>query len=204
MHERRKKMRDDAILLPPPATRKVASRIFDTLNKTRNIPREQNSSELLPILELDDPRRMYASYRQTHSLHQGPLHGCVLRRAWPRASAVFHSGVAKDLEPYRLPATKWYQQPRQADRGGPYPMPVLSSITRAAGYWATSRSVYPPHASTAMDPVPNRQTAASMMSIKRRRSMLIDFREVTLDLLEEISTVLTHLDRALPKSSTKR
>ena len=204
MHERRKKMRDDAILLPPPATRNLASRISDTFNRTRTITRKQDSSELLPILELDDPRKMYANHRPTHSLYQGPLHGSALRRAWPRARADGHSGLAKDLEPYRTPVTKWYRQLWQADRGEPYPVPVRSSITRSAGHSATSRSVCQPHLFRAMHSQFRHQIEPSMEDIKRRRSTLIDFREVTLDLLEEIWIVLTQLDRALSNSSTKR
>lgn len=41
--------------------------------------------------------------------------------------------------------------------------------------------------------------ALTLLDIKRRRSMLIDLREVALDLLEETSTILTQLDKKLSR-----
>jgi hypothetical protein len=203
IHEQNQRARDDAILLPPPAREKISHRILESLKGTDTHPagERERSSDFLPPLELGKPRidfsnhehhsfSSYSSVANVPKQRNVPVHPLERRTLPPRTSLpssratprFYPSSPNESPAPYHPPVTRHLLRTRYA------PSPVHrwpSPVPRSMRHSPYDRVV-------------------NLRDIKRRRTVLLDFREVALDLLEETSTVLNQLDNTLHKVALKR
>lgn len=196
-------MWENAILLPPPAKHSVTNRILESLEGSESAPltKREKSSDFLPPLELGRPRINFSSHaRSPFSAHsakvtvsdiQTPSDHAFERRSGPSRNPLHSPGKTSQFHPsrsdgsstpYHLPPSRY--PPRRPD--------AASSVAR----W--------PAPSPRSAPPSSYGNVASPRDIKRRRTILLDFREVTLDLLEETATVLDQLNNTLHKMTLRR
>lgn len=199
-------MRDDAILLPPPstATHKIVPHIRQDLNGKSLGANRQEGTELLPILELDEPRTMFASYRHSGSSRLGLQRRPVSRGLGKSGDEAGHMAIPRPDKRYAMLSTRKQPSTWHTVRNAPYHHPVHAQPPPQAMASTPRRFAYQPYPIGAIHSKSPRQSALTLLDIKRRRSRLLDLREVALDLLEETSTVLTQLDKVLPKLASRR
>lgn len=181
------------MLLPPPSKHRVTTKLsehFELLKRT------SKSSRVAATISLPQSRigPSTASNEHLYALTprpSSPIYGlprlhheaCSRQR---RSNFLLTPHLLPQIAPYRL------------SNGTPSPLLGLSPYSRIPqGFGYDS---HPRH----LRRVPHGQVAVSLMEIKRRRSLLLDFRECALDLLDETSTVLRQLEKASLRLSASR
>jgi hypothetical protein len=203
MHQQNQRARDDAILLPPPAKQKVLNQILESLRRTDSNPaaERERSSDFLPPLELGKPRIHFSNDEQRLPSVYSSVPDMSKQR-----HALVHSLERRTLPPRTfLPssrATPRFYPLRPNESPAPYQVPFNRHLVPRR--YATS----PVHRWPSPIPSLMRRSpydrVVDLRDIKRRRTVLLDFREVALDLLEETSTVLNQLDNTLHKMALRR
>lgn len=199
--ERNQRAKDDAILLPPPAKHKVANPTLESFKGTDVcfLENKRDYSNFLPPLQLHQPRINFSSYRHLPPRDNRSVAALVEHRA----SSV-HQAERRHM-PHRnftrSPSGPQRHYPSRRDNVlDPYSLgrqiPARADTPLAVRRWSS-----PFHASTQGSP---HARVMTLQNIRRRRTILLDFREVALDMLEETSTVLNQLDKTLPKFAALR
>lgn len=200
--ERNQRSRAEAILLPPPAKHKVTNPILETLNGKVPASKKRESANLLPVLDLDEPRHHFSSYQHRPRVpYPSPGNGPESRS---RAGRPFADRPSFSRNFMRQPGGPPQFHPlRRTDFPGPYQRPVSRYMIPRPGTPRMPASRWPSHLLPSAKGNPQFRVV-TLQDIKHRRSLLLDFREVALDLLEETSTVLNQLDKSLPKLAAMR
>lgn len=202
IYERHQRARDDAILLPPPANYKVANRIVESFKGAEKdfLAKKHESSDFLPPLRLDQPGINFSSYRHLPQ-----------KRRHPDSAHVEQMTAGRQIERRPTAPRNFTRSPGRPQRfcplrretsPGPYELPLRRYITaRADRPFPTRRWPSP-----LLPSMPSNPTAQviTLQDIRRRRTVLLDFREVALDMLEETSTVLNQLDKTLSRLAALR
>jgi hypothetical protein len=147
---------------------------------------------------------MFASYRQSGPPRLGMQQRPGMCNPRQSSSDPRRLGFPKGTIPYPMGPPRSQPPIWHTVRSAPYHLPVRAQAPPRAIASTPRRFAHQPHRIGTLRSEPHRQSALTLLDIKRRRSMLLDLREVALDLLEETSTVLTQVDKALPKLAAKR